>query len=179
MRTYEEIEARREEMEHLRANGMIVEEAFNTEWAELYDEEMAKQKEDFSVAIAENENVIIFVRHFYEMGWQINYKANGEWKSEEIYLIIDAMKRFADLAREYKVKTCLIEDGYLDMNTLKEIDEQRIKYDRQEAYADACMASWYGDNSLMDKWNRDNDIETEYGPSNPWDAPDMKVSDFI
>ena len=50
---------------------------------------------------------------------------------------------------------------------------------QEEEYAEACMASEYGDESLMARYERKYGIEKEYSPSNPWDAPGMKVSDFI
>lgn len=176
--TYEEIENRRNEIEKEIAKVGYTDE-LEAEWKNLLDEEMNLEMKKFAVAVARTSKVTIFVRSIYEFGYALNIKANGEWEFSDGYTACEAMKKFADLARKHNVKMCLVRPEWLDINYLKELDDEDRKWREQEAYADACMASAYGNDSLMERWEREHGIEKEYSPSNPWDAPGMKVSDFI
>ena len=87
----------------------------------------------------------------------------------------DAEACFKMFVESYKFGKVYISNEHLAWMTA-EIDDTPTK---AEEYADACMASNYGDESLMMAYNRKYEIEEDYGPSNPWDAPGMKISDFI
>ena len=143
-----------------------------------YDEEMNLNMKN-AIAIARNGKETIFVTDMYECGYAINAKIDGKWDYSDGYSAVEVMKKFTALARKYNVKTCLVYTEWLDIDYLKGIDEARARYAEEEAYADACMASEYGDDSLMKRYNRTHGIEDEYSPSNPWDAPGMSVSDFV
>lgn len=176
--TLKEIENRRDELETEISKFGYTDE-IQAEWKALYDEEMELEMKEFAIAVGRNGKVTIFVRNMYECGWAINTKVNDEWNYDEYTYIFDAMKAFAKFARENDIKTCLVDPYYLDIDNLKKIDQKFDAYREQEEYADACMASAYGDDSLMERYNRSHGIEKEYGPSNPWDAPGMSIRDFI
>ena len=178
MKTFEEIENRRNELEAEMAKVGYTDE-IDKEWKELNDEEMQLEMKEYAIAIGRNGKVTIFVRDMYECGWAINTKVNGKWHYNEYTHIVDAMKAFAKFARENDIKTCLVDPFYLDIDNLKEIDRKADAYREEEDYSEACMASAYGDDSILERYNRKHGIEKEYSPSNPWDAPGMKVSDFI
>ena len=88
----------------------------------------------------------------------------------------DAEKCFKMFVKEYLFEKVFISDEHLDwMNA--EITEAPPT--QEEEYAEACMASACGDESLMMRYERKYGIEKEYSPSNPWDAPGMSIRDFI
>ena len=176
--TEEAIDSKRDEARTALENGTITEEEFNAEYSALYEASKTLEKLR-AIAMASNENIDMFVIPMYECGWWVEYKVNGEWETEEIYTLEATMKRFAQLAREYNVKTCNVSPSLLDKDEIKKKDREQAKYERESAYADACMTSFYGDDSLMRSYEREYGIEKDYGPSNPWDAPGMKISDFI
>ena len=85
---------------------------------------------------------------------------------------------FKSTIEKYGIKTVYISNGYLAWLTA-DSDWEEAEPTQEEEYAEACMASAYGDESLMNRYNRKYGIEKEYSPSNPWDAPGMSVRDFI
>ena len=88
-----------------------------------------------------------------------------------------AITLFKAMIEKLEIKSVNLSDNFLAWLTAEpNFDEEPT---REEEYAEACMASEYGDESLMRRYERKYEIEEEYGPSNPWDAPGMKVSDFI
>ena len=157
-KTYDEIEARREELEEIMQQ--LGYEAVQNEMNQLYDMEMELHKKD-AIAIARNGKITCFVTNAYECGWSINTKINGEWEYAEETTIIEAMKLFAKIARENNVKTCLVYPEYLDTEYLEEIDRKAREYAESERYNDAVMAASYGDSRLLDRWNREHEIEEE------------------
>lgn len=177
MKTHEEIEARRDELEAMMSKVGYTDE-INAEWKALYNDEMMLDIEN-AEAIAKDNDVIVFIKDMYECGYAINTKINGEWNYDEHTYAVDAMKKFAELARKHGVKKCLVSPKWLDRDYLEELDRKASAWRNEEEYADACMASAYGDDSLMERYNRKHGIEKEYSPSNPWDAPGMSVRDFI
>lgn len=89
----------------------------------------------------------------------------------------NAKNLFKATVEQYGIKKVYISEEYLKWLTAEpNWDEEPTQ---EEEYYDACMASAYGDESLMWRYERKYGIEKEYSPSNPWDAPGMKVSDFI
>jgi len=158
MRTYEEIENRREELENLISESGITEE-IDREWKALHDEEMQLEMMDTAIAICQNGEVKAFVRDMYECGWAVNTNANGKWDYDEHSSILDAMKAFAKFARDNGIKTCHVDPYYLDLDHLREIDRKAAAYRDQEAYADACMLSEYGDDSLLNRYYRNHEMD--------------------
>lgn len=159
MKTYEEIEKRRSELENEMAKVGYTE-AILTEWNALYDEEMMLNKAN-AIAVAENDNVIIFLEDVYECGWAINKKGNGEWHYNEIRTLANALKEFKESAIANGIEKVLIQPIYLDIDYVKEKDANDAKYEAEE-----------------ERYTR-SATNGDYSPSNPWDAPGMKISDFI
>lgn len=90
----------------------------------------------------------------------------------------DAVNLFKAKVKEFEIKEVFIAPDF--MAWLKGSEEwEELPPTQEEEYYDACMASEHGDESLMERYNRKYGIEKDYSPSNPWDAPGMKVSDFI
>ena len=176
MMTYEEIEKRRAELEHELTEKPDYTEELMKEWWKLYDAEMELNMEN-AIASARNGNDLVFFNDAGEIGYAMYMKKNGEWDYEECHTAVHAMKLFKKTAKEIKAKKCLVTTNWLDAKHVEEIDRQRAEYERQERYSDACMASAYGDDSLMKRY--EDGVEADYGPSNPWDAPGMSVRDFI
>lgn len=78
---------------------------------------------------------------------------------------------------QYGISEVFISNSHLEWLTAEpNWDEAPTQ---EEEYEEACMAEAYGEPMLMERYNRKYGIEKEYSPSNPWDAPGMKVSDFI
>lgn len=138
-----------------------------------------KEMKENAIAIGESKNTLIVVKRMYECGWAIETIVNGEYDYDDWCSIVTTMKKFANFAREHEIKMVLVRPEYLDMESLEKMDADFYAYREQEEYADACMASAYGDDNLMERYNRRHGIEKEYSPSNPWDAPGMSVHDFI
>lgn len=90
-----------------------------------------------------------------------------------------AEKFFKYTIEDLGIKKVFVSNEYLEW--VKACEERLWNEEptQEEEYYDACMASAYGDESLMRRYERKYGIEKEYSPSNPWDAPGMKVSDFI
>ena len=175
--TYEAIEARRDELEEL-MNAFGYTDEIRAEWAKLHDMEKELDMEN-AIAIAKTDDVVIFISYMYECGYAINAKVNGEWMYDDCYTAVNVMKKFCELARKHNVKTCNVTTEWLDPKYLESIDAEKARYADEEEYADACMASNYGDDTLLERYNRKHGIEKEYSPSNPWDAPGMSIRDFI
>lgn len=87
----------------------------------------------------------------------------------------NAKNLFKATVEQYGIKTVYISEAYLKWLTA----EPNWDDEWDDEYANACMASNYGDDSLMERYNRSHGIEKDYSPSNPWDAPGMSVRDFI
>ena len=84
---------------------------------------------------------------------------------------------FKKIIVEYAMPKVYISDSHLKWLTAEpNWDEEPTQ---EEEYEEACMAEAHGEYFLMERYNRKYGIEKEYSPSNPWDAPGMKVSDFI
>ena len=88
-----------------------------------------------------------------------------------------AYEVFKEIVKAKGYKVVNICEDFESYNPYKAPYEE-VRTDEEEYY-DACLASEYGDNTLMERYNRKHGIEEEYGPSNPWDAPGMCVRDFI
>ncbi len=74
--------------------------------------------------------------------------------------------------------------------TREEQTEEVKSWMRDDAFSESELDEWIAelqrpiDEDEESSWEDDdieNDLEYEksYGPSNPWDAPGMKISDFI
>ena len=88
-----------------------------------------------------------------------------------------AVECFKATVLKYKIKEVFISDDYMAwLTATPDYDEEPT---REEEYYDACLASEYGDESLMERYNRKYGIEKEYSPTTPWNAPGMCVGDFI
>lgn len=179
--TFEEIEARRDELE-LEASEVGYTDAIMKEWADLYDEEM-RLKMHSAIAVARNGKETFFVEYMCECGYAINKRVDGEWEYSDGYTAVEVMKEFANLARKYNVKTVLVSStSWLDIDYLNGLDNQHAEYEREAMHYDACtLYEKTGDRSLLDRYERT--YEDGYEPldyaGHPWDAPGMKVSDFI
>ena len=146
-----------------------------------YNEEIREDLK-FAVAIAKADDFMVFARDIYECGYGINIFENGKWSYDEEPTAERMMKRFSELARSHNVKKCLVSPEYLSIESLKEIDRKRSNYLEQEAYDLAMMASAYGDDSMLRRYERRytrSATAGDYSPSNPWDAPGMSIRDFI
>ena len=88
-----------------------------------------------------------------------------------------AEELFKKTVLEYGFKQVYISDEYMKWLTYE--PDYDAPPTQEEEYAEACMAEACGDSLLMERYNRKYGVEKEYSPSNPWDAPGMKVSDFI
>ena len=175
--TYEEIENRRDALEEM-MTAFGYTDKIRSVWEMLNDKEKELDMEN-AIAIAKNDSVTIFINSMYECGFAIHTKADGKWDYDDGYTAVGVMTKFAELARKHGVKTCNVTKEWLDRKYLEEIDAERARLADEEAYRDACMASEYGDDSLLERYNRNHGIEKEYSPSNPWDAPGMSIRDFI
>lgn len=174
--TNNEIEARRVELEEMAQIGGFTEEMI-AEWKALYNLEMDNNMAN-AIAIAESADFTAYINRGNEGYYDLNTKEDNEWESNE-YTLENAMKAFKAFAKAHEIKTVKILPYLLNIEEIKEIDNERIRYRQEEMYADACMAEQYGDPTLMKRYENEYGIEKDYGPSNPWDAPGMCVEDFI
>ena len=113
--------------------------------------------------------------HTYHISFEGKYSNDEDFTAESANFDV-VYEMFKEKAKNYGFACVCICEDFEKYNPYKEIIEVRTQ---EEEYYDACMASNYGDESLMRQYNRKYEIEEEYGPSNPWDAPGMSVSDFI
>lgn len=95
----------------------------------------------------------------------------------KFYCFATAYETFKAIIQHKGYHEVVVCDDFESYNPYKDFDEEPMS--REEEYQDACMAEAYGNPTLMQRYNRKYQIEDDYGPSNPWDAPGMKVSDFI
>lgn len=85
---------------------------------------------------------------------------------------------FKATVREYGITKVFISTEYLEW--LKSSEEwEEAPMTQEEEYAEACMAEAHGEPSLMRRYEEKYEIEKDYSPSNPWNAPGMSVHDFI
>jgi len=175
--TYEEIEAKRNELEERMSKEGYTDE-IQKAWKALAYEELALRKES-AIAYAESAEALIVVYSQYECGWAVESFINGGLDYEESLSVLGALRSFSEMAKKHSIGFVMIRPEYLDVESLEEMDREADKARDREEYEDACMASAYGETTLMERYNRKHGIEREYSPSNPWDAPGMKVSDFI
>lgn len=122
-----------------------------------YDREM----NNFAIAIAKSFNASVFVRSMFECGWAVCTRTNEDsYGYDEYSSIIDAMKRFKQFSKEHKIKTVLIQPWLLDTEDLRQIDEDKAKYEDQAAYEEAMMyAEYSGDDSMLRRYYRRHGIE--------------------
>ena len=158
MRTYEEIENRREELEKLMSQTGLTEE-IDREWKALFEEEKQIDMEE-AIAICLDGDTIAFVRTAWEAGWAINTKVGGKWEYDDHTSIIDTMKDFANFARKNGIKTCYVVPWYLDINHLEEVDKKFYEWWDKADYAEACsLSEYYDDDSYLRRYYRNHGIE--------------------
>ena len=116
----------------------------------------------------------LYVRYFH-VTLEDKYKT---WEFDAHFNNYEPAKElFKKTIHDFCIKKVYISNDYLAWLTADhDWDEAPTQ---EEEYEEACMAEAYGEPLLMERYNRKYGIEKEYGPSNPWDAPGMKVSDFI